>query len=75
MDSEFMLCVSHVPVPCEVIEEKFSPLIRVFHFDVISSLCFDEHFVMLVGIDGLALLCLEIEYSFVGCVIYACCHV
>ena len=67
--------IQHTSAFCIWLCHKFSPLIRVFHFDVISCLCFDECFVMLVGIDGLALLCLEIEYSFVGCVIYACCHV
>ena len=38
MDSEFMLCASHVLVPCEVIGEKFSPSIGACYFDVISGL-------------------------------------
>ena len=38
MDSEFMLCASHILVPCEVIREKFSPSIGACYFDVISGL-------------------------------------
>ena len=75
MDSEFMLHASHVLVPCEVIREKFSPSIGVCHFDAISSLHLDECFIALVGIDGLAFLCLEIEHGFTGYIIYACCHI
>ena len=72
---EFTLCASYVLVPCEVIGEKFSPSIGACYFDVISGLCLDECFIVLVGINGLALLHLEIECGFVGCIIYVCCHV
>ena len=38
MDSEFMLCASHVLVLCEVIREKFAPSNRACYFDAISGL-------------------------------------
>ena len=70
-----MFQASHVLVPCEVVGEKFSPSIRACYLDVIASLCLDEHFIMLIGINGLALLHLEIEHSFADHIIYACCHI
>ena len=75
LDGEFTFWAFHVLVPCEVIGEKFSPSIGACYLDVIAGLCLNEHFITLIGINGLALLHLEIEHSFADHIIYACCYI